>query len=90
MTVVPVLRQRSYKAAESSYNPCIVLKAHNEACNVRVENIEKKGGLVLAFAGCTDLHDASGHQGAFICRGAVSSACDTACRSACAVLQGIA
>ena len=31
MTVVPVLRQRSYKAAESSYNPCKVLKAHNEA-----------------------------------------------------------
>ena len=47
--------------------------------DVRVENIEKKGGLVLAFAGCTDLHDASGHRGAFICRGAVSSACDTAC-----------
>ena len=34
---------------------------------------------MLAFACCTDLHDASGHQGTFICRGAVSSACDTAC-----------
>ena len=90
MTCVRVLRQRSYKAAESSYNPCKVLKAHNETPTSGLRILRRRAAscwLLLAAPTCM-MHlvtKALSH----LSRRILLAACDTACRSACAVPQAL-